>query len=57
MGKNNKNQCLQGMFPFFIIFGTDSEGRINEWNQMAAKITGFEKAEVLGVNLVQKMVS
>jgi len=47
MGKNNKNQYLQGMFSFFIIFGTDSEGRINEWNQMAEKITGYKKADVL----------
>ena len=56
MGKNNKNQYLQGMFSFFIIFGTDSEGRINEWNQMAEKITGYKKADVLGVDLVEKII-
>jgi len=38
------------------IFGTDSEGRINEWNQMAEKITGFTKAAVLGVDLVQGLI-
>ena len=38
------------------IFGTDSEGRINEWNQMAEKITGFTKAAVLGVDLVEEII-
>ncbi|HHZ97774.1 MAG TPA: EAL domain-containing protein, partial [Flavobacteriales bacterium] len=38
------------------ILGTDRGGRINEWNQMAEQITGYERADVLGVDLVQKIV-
>jgi PAS domain S-box-containing protein len=35
------------------IFGIDADGLVNEWNNKAAKITGFSRAEVLGRNLVQ----
>jgi len=30
------------------IFGIVAEGKVNEWNQKAEKITGFSKKEVLG---------
>jgi PAS domain S-box-containing protein len=30
------------------IFGIDAHGLVNEWNNMAAKITGFTRDEVLG---------
>ena len=30
------------------IFGIDSKGLVNEWNQASEKITGFKKDEVLG---------
>ena len=34
------------------IFGIDATGRINEWNQTAAKITDYRKEEVLGRELI-----
>ena len=39
------------------IFGIDNDGRVNEWNQTAAKITGYSKAEVMGSHLVDKYIS
>ena len=39
------------------IFGIDADGLINEWNQTAAKITGFEKEDVLGQDLVQGFIT
>lgn len=35
------------------IFGVDYNGNINEWNQVCAKITGYSKNEVLGLNLIK----
>ena len=35
------------------IFGIDSNGLVNEWNQASEKITGFKKNEVLGQDLVE----
>eukprot|EP00466_Bigelowiella_natans_P016915 jgi/Bigna1/142456/aug1.70_g17164 len=34
------------------IFGVDRHLNISEWNQKAAKITGYTRAEVLGKNLI-----
>ena len=39
------------------IFGIDSEGLVNEWNQTAEKITGFKKVDVLGKDLVQTYIT
>ena len=39
------------------IFGIDSQGMVNEWNQAAAKITGFSKSEVLGQDLVKTYIT
>ena len=39
------------------IFGIDADGLVNEWNQTAAKITGFEKEDVLGQDLVQGFIT
>ena len=39
------------------IIGIDAEGRVNEWNQMAARITGFSKPEALGKNLVETFIT
>ena len=39
------------------IFGIDANGLVNEWNNMAAQITGFPKAEAMGKNLVQVYIS
>ncbi|AFU68391.1 bacteriophytochrome-like histidine kinase sensor with PAS domains [Psychroflexus torquis ATCC 700755] len=39
------------------IFGIDSRGLVNEWNQTSEKITGFTKDEVLGKDLVQNYIT
>jgi PAS domain S-box-containing protein len=39
------------------IFGIDSKGLVNEWNQTSEKITGFTKDEVLGNDLVQTYIT
>ena len=38
------------------IFGTDSNGAINEWNMVAARLTGYNKAEVYGQN-IEKLIA
>ncbi|MCH9013658.1 MAG: PAS domain S-box protein [Proteobacteria bacterium] len=38
------------------IFGTDMEGRVTEWNQTAARITGYAKTEVLDHDLVEALI-
>ena len=38
------------------IFGTDTQGRVTEWNQAAARITGYAKTEVLGRDLVEEFI-
>ncbi len=39
------------------IFGIDPEGRVNEWNQTAVRISGFDKAEVMGRELVVDFIT
>jgi PAS domain S-box-containing protein len=39
------------------IFGIDSHGLVNEWNQTSEKITGFKKVDVLGNDLVQTYIT
>ncbi len=39
------------------IFGIDSQGMVNEWNQRAEKITGFAKKEVMGRDLVATFIT
>ncbi|WP_415375630.1 PAS domain S-box protein [Patiriisocius sp. Uisw_017] len=39
------------------IFGIDSKGLVNEWNQTSESITGFTKAEVLGKDLVRNYIT
>jgi PAS domain S-box-containing protein len=39
------------------IFGIDPEGRVNEWNQSAVAISGFDKAEVMGRDLVVDFIT
>jgi len=39
------------------IFGVDTEGKINEWNQMVASITGYGKDEVMGEDLVEQYIT
>jgi len=39
------------------IFGIDAEGNVNEWNQRAEKITGFNKDEVMGRDLVADFIT
>jgi PAS domain S-box-containing protein len=38
------------------IFGIDARGKVNEWNQQAERITGFNKEEVMGRDLVVDFV-
>ncbi len=38
------------------IFGIDAQGKVNEWNQQAEKITGFSKKEVMGRDLVADFI-
>jgi PAS domain S-box-containing protein len=39
------------------IFGIDVQGKINEWNLQAAKITGYSKKEVMGLDLVSEFIA
>ena len=39
------------------IFGIDKNGRVTEWNRTAVTITGYEKAETLGRNLVEEFIT
>jgi len=39
------------------IFGVDTDGLINEWNQQVAETTGYSKAEVMGQNLVEDYIT
>jgi PAS domain S-box-containing protein len=39
------------------IFGIDTEGKINEWNQQAEQITGYKKDEVIGRKLVADFIA
>ena len=39
------------------IFGIDDEGRVNEWNNKAAEITGFTRTEVIGQDLVEVYIT
>ena len=39
------------------IFGIDADGKINEWNEKSATITGYHKAEVMGRGLVTNFIT
>jgi len=39
------------------IFGIDAKGQVNEWNNMAAEITGFTRSEVFGRDLVKDFIT
>ena len=39
------------------IFGINRQGRVNEWNQTAARLTGYEKDEIMGRDLVQDFIT
>jgi PAS domain S-box-containing protein len=39
------------------IFGIDANGLINEWNQKAARITGFAKVDVMGHPLTDEFIT
>ena len=39
------------------IFGIDSEGRVNEWNQCAERLTGYGKESVLDHVLVEEFIT
>jgi PAS domain S-box-containing protein len=58
-----KNELIATELRQFIetanapIFGIDSKGLVNEWNQTSEKITRFTKEEVLGKGLVQTYIT
>ena len=39
------------------IFGIDTSGLVNEWNQTAERITGYSKSEVMGRDLVERFIT
>ena len=39
------------------IFGIDSNGNVNEWNDKTAEITGFSKEEAFGKPLVKTYIA
>ena len=39
------------------IFGIDAAGLVNEWNQRAELLTGFDKADVMGKDLVDGFIT
>jgi PAS domain S-box-containing protein len=39
------------------IFGIDAAGLVNEWNQRAELLTGFDKADVMGQDLVARFIT
>jgi len=39
------------------IFGIDKDGRVTEWNRTAVAITGYDKKETLGRNLVEEFIT
>jgi len=39
------------------IFGVDTQGRVNIWNQCAMKLVGYSIDEVMGKNLVQEFIT
>jgi PAS domain S-box-containing protein len=39
------------------IFGIDAAGLVNEWNQRAEVLTGFDKADVMGKDLVDGFIT
>jgi PAS domain-containing protein len=39
------------------IFGVDTKGFVNEWNQKAEAITGYSRNETMGQNFVQKFIA
>ncbi|HIL40314.1 MAG TPA: PAS domain-containing protein, partial [Methylococcales bacterium] len=39
------------------IFGIDTAGLVNEWNQTAERITGYSQSEVMGRNLIESFIS
>ncbi|MGK0473534.1 MAG: PAS domain S-box-containing protein, partial [Candidatus Azotimanducaceae bacterium] len=58
-----KKQPVQNELSLFVdtanapIFGIDSQGNVNEWNQQAEEITGFTKKEVMGQGLVANFIT
>ena len=39
------------------IFGVDTDGKVNVWNQCVSSLTGFSTSDVYGRNLVDELVS
>jgi PAS domain S-box-containing protein len=52
---NERAQLIDGANA--PIFGIDMQGNVNEWNLKVAKITGFNKKEMLGLDLVSQFIT
>eukprot|EP00985_Skeletonema_marinoi_P028970 scaffold26420_cov183-Skeletonema_marinoi.AAC.1 len=39
------------------IFGVDTNGRVNVWNQCAMRLVGYSSEEVMGHSLVQEFIT
>jgi len=39
------------------IFGVDANGRVNEWNQTTRRITGYDKEQAMGRDLVAEFIT
>ncbi len=60
--EKEESKITPGFYQFIntvnvLIFGIDTKGQINEWNQTAERITGFEKDDVVGRKLVEEFVA
>jgi PAS domain S-box-containing protein len=40
-----------------LVFGIDTEGRVNEWNEKSVDLVGYNSDEVLGRDLVEEFIS
>ncbi len=40
-----------------LIFGIDTDGKLNEWNRHIANVTGFSKVEVIGRHAIKDLVT
>ncbi|MFT5136094.1 MAG: PAS domain S-box-containing protein [Arenicella sp.] len=40
-----------------MIFGVDMQGKVNEWNKIAQKVTGFSRSEAMGLDFVNNFIT
>jgi len=52
-----KSEQLENRTTNVLIFGIDADGRVNEWNQTAERITHYSKDEVMDRDLVKNFIT